>query len=206
MDRREEVLTVRLTISLFLICVVLEQRSFASDASTRPDLSTPVSAVVAFLQASSGGDEEAAREAAVVDDATSRLLDACFLADRAHRDFVRAAISRFGEAAKGKLDGDANAFLIQMARGGKVTIHGETADIGDDGNFPCRRIDGQWRYDLIRLHAHDPIDKTIGYEKQAAEYDKKFAKDIADGKYASLDDMTKAYDAGAPQPPPPAGT
>jgi hypothetical protein len=209
MDRREEVLTVRLTISLLLTWLVFPQLSFASDApagaSTRPDLSTPVSAVVAFLQASSGGDEEAAREAAVVDDATGRLLDACFLADRAHRDFVGAAISRFGEAAKGKLDGDSYAFLVQMARGGKVTIHGETADIGDDGNFPCRRIDGQWRYDLIRLHAHDPIDKTIGYEKQIGEYDKTFAKDIADGKYASLEKMMKAYDAGAPQPPPPAG-
>jgi hypothetical protein len=90
-----------------------------------------------------------------------------------------------------------------MARAGKVVIHGDTADIGDDGNFPCRQIGGKWYYDLVRLHAHDPIDKTIAYENQVAEYDKEFAKDIADGKYASLDDMIKSHDVNAPQPPPP---
>lgn len=200
---------MRLTIPLLLTWLVLPQLSVASDApagaSTQPDLSTPVSAVVAFLQASSANDEQTARAAAVVDDATGRLLDACFSADRVHKDFVNAAIARFGAPAKAKLDADANAFLVQMARQGKVMIHGDSADIGDDGNFPCRRIDGQWRYDLIRLHAHDPIDKTIGYEKQVGEYDEKFAKDIADGKYASLEDMSSAYDAGALQPPPPPG-
>jgi hypothetical protein len=200
---------MRLIIPLFLACVVFPQLTIASDAAsapaTQPDLSTPVSAVVAFFQADSAGDEKTARQAAVLDDATGRLLDATFSAERAHKQFVNAAVARFGNPAKAKLDADANAFLIQMARNGKITIHGDTADIGDDGNFPCRRIDGQWRYDLIRLHAHDPIDKTIAYEKQAAEYDEKFANDIAAGKYASLDDMTSAYGASALQPPPPPG-
>jgi hypothetical protein len=200
---------MRLIIPLLLTCVAFPQLTIASDAppapSTRPDLSAPLSAVVAFLQASSINDEKTARQAAVLDDATSRLLDATFSADRAHKDFISAAVTRFGDPAEAKLGVDVNVFLIQMARDGKVMIHGDTADIGDDGNFPCRRIDGQWRYDLIRLHAHDPIDKTIAYEQQAAEYDKKFAKDIADGKYASLDDMTKVYGANAPQPPPPPG-
>jgi hypothetical protein len=198
---------MRLTIPLFLTCVVCSQLAIASDAppapSTQPDLSTPLSAVVAFFQASSAGDEKAMRQVAVLDEATGRLLDATFSADGAHRDFVSAAVARFGDAAKAQLGADPNSFLIQMARNGKVAIHGDSADIGDDGNFPCRLIDGKWHYDLVRLHAHDPIDQTIAYEKQAAEYDEKFAKDIANGKYASLDDMTKAYSAGAPQPPPP---
>jgi len=200
---------MRLIIPLLLTCVVFSQLTIASEAapapSTQPDLSTPLSAVVAFLQASSDSDEETARQAAVLDDATARLLDATFSAERAHKDFISAAATRFGDPAQAKLGVDANVFLIQIARDGKVVIHGDTADIGDDGNFPCRRIDGKWHYDLIRLHAHDPIDKTIAYEKQAAEYDKKFAKDIADGKYASLDDMTKAYSANDPQPSPPPG-
>jgi hypothetical protein len=200
---------MRLIIPLLLTCVVFPQSTIATEAppapSTQPDLSTPLSAVVVFFQADSADDEKMARQVVVLDDATSRLLDATFSADRAHKDFVSAAVTRFGDPAKARLGVDANAFLIQMARDGKVMIHGDTADIGNDGNFPCRRIDGKWRYDLIRLHAHDPIDATISYEKQAAEYDKKFAKDIADGKYASLDDMTKAYGTNAPQPPPPPG-
>lgn len=138
---------MRLTISLILICLVLPRLSFASDAppvpSTQPDLSTPLAAVVAFFQAESAGDLQTARQVAVLDDATGRLLDASLSADRAHKDFVSAAITRFGAPAKAKLDVDANAFLVQLARQGKVTIHGDTADIGDDGNFPCRRIDGQ---------------------------------------------------------------
>lgn len=198
---------MRLIIPLLLAFVAFPRLTIASDAApaTQPDLSTPLSAVISFFQADSAGDETTARQAAVLDDVTGRLLDATFSAERAHRDFVSAAVARFGQPAKAKLDADANAFLMQMARNGKVTIHGDTADIGDDGNFPCRRIDAQWRYDLIRLHAHDPLDKTIAYEKQAAEYDEKFAKEIADGKYASLNEMSNAYDASAPQPPPPPG-
>jgi hypothetical protein len=108
---------MRLIIPLLLTCVVtFSQLSIASDAppapSTQPDLSTPLSAVVTFLKESSDTDEEKARHTAVLDDGTARLLDATFSADRYHKLFVSAAVTRFGDPAKAKLDVDAYAFLI----------------------------------------------------------------------------------------------
>ena len=94
------------------------------------------------------------------------------------------------------------AILIEEVKRSAVHLHGDTAELGDHGDYPCRRINGRWRYDLIALHRNDPSD-YYRFDEQMAEVDQRFAAEINDGKWNDYSKMISARDAALPTPPSP---
>jgi len=174
-----------------------------SQPATQPDLSTPKRAVIAYLTASSAGDPAAAKAAAIYDDALGRMIDAHAAARHAKTSFIAAVRKHFGDAAAQRLSFDISKVLIQSVEKASVHLNGNHADIGDDGDFPCTRINGEWRYDLIRLHRDEPVEKSIERQKASAEVDAQLAREIPQGGWTSVDEVIQFRASRIPPPPPP---
>jgi RNA polymerase sigma factor (sigma-70 family) len=176
-----------------------------SSPSTRPALLTPKAAVLAYLRAVQSDDVSAAKAAAYYGPAEERLLDLSFNADRQHALYIQAVRQRFGADAASRLSFDVNAVLIEIINKSVVHEHGDTADIGNNGDYPCRRIGNEWRYDLIQMHRNDPvaIERYTQYELADADFEKQVVQRILNGRWSSPNDLTQSIEAEAPKPPTP---
>ena len=84
--------------------------------------------------------------------------------------------------------------IIETVKESEVTVAGDTAAIGKHGDYPCRKVGGEWKYDLVSLHSKDPamVLKGIAFDQKRAALDERFAKEIAEGKWQSFKEMMKA--------------
>jgi len=176
------------------------------DATALPavklDLSTPQAAVISHFEAEEAGNAAQAKRAAIIDDAISDLIDASVAAKRARHIFVEVATQRFGKDATKQMHISVPSILIEVVKTSKVTVTGDKAEIGTHGDYPCRRIGGEWKYDLVSLYRNRPAI-GVDYDRKVAALDDQFAKDIVQGKWASFAEMMKAHDSQMPKPPPP---
>ena len=178
------------------------ERSTTPTTAPAADFSSPKAAVLSYFSALEAGDASAAKEAAFCDAAAVREVDASIAARTAQLAYDAALHKRFGRAAAAEQDVDVDAILIDEVKRLAVHTHGDIADLGDHGDYPCRRINGRWRYDLVALHRNDPAD-YYKFDEQMAAVDQRFATEIADGKWADYSKMQSARDAAMPTPPPP---
>jgi hypothetical protein len=179
----------------------------ATEPTWKPDFSTPQAAAISYFEAVMQRDAAAIKATAFYDAATERLIDTSVAYDRAQHDYAVAVGKRFGKEAGRQANLDAlNEDLIEIIKKSAVHEHGDTADIGENGDYPCRRVGEQSRYDLVRLAQNSPpIEQSITYSNKAAEVFEKFAKDIAAGRWATLEQMEKDLDAAMPAAPMPPG-
>ena len=116
--------------------------------------------------------------------------------------FLEAARKRFSNVAALKSEIDVDAILVGELDHLDTHVHGNTADIGDHGDYPCRLINGRWRYDLVTLHQNDAAD-NYKFDEQMAAVDDRFAKDLTAGKWTDYQTMETAREGAMPKPPGP---
>ncbi|MGD0389037.1 MAG: sigma-70 family RNA polymerase sigma factor [Tepidisphaeraceae bacterium] len=170
------------------------------------DLSTPQAAVISYLQAVRNRDLNGQLAAAVYTPDVRRLLVASLEMDRAYDAIVDAAIKRFGAAAVGKTERDLPDTFIGMVKSLTVHINGNTAEFGDHGDWPCRRVGNQWRYDLVTLHQRDgvPIETNIKFCHAVTEFFKSVVPRIVSGEWSTYEDLEVWINDNGPKPPIPA--
>ena len=191
---------------LSLIPVARADNSPATTQSSADvDLSTPSAAVITCFHAINAGDIATARKASIHDDNINRFIDAVVAENTAQQDYRKAAIVRFGNDPR-LADLGSSSDLIELVNTSKTHDNGDTADIGEHGDFPCRQVDGQWHFDLIRQNP-DPktLQDTIVYLGKSADNYHAFTRRLEAGEWKSLDEAMKAMDDAAPAPPPPPG-
>jgi hypothetical protein len=188
------------------VAMVLGVAGLASAAGQEAkvaDLSTPKGAVKAYFNAIKAGDASAAMAATVGDEESRSLADAAAAENRAKARLLAAASKQWGAAEASSKIGSAGEILIRMLDNAPVKVEGDRAVIGKRGDFVCRRVDGQWRFDLSASPRDEAIAASITRCRKAAEVNQRLAQEIEAGRWNSLDDVLQERDAQIPPPPPP---
>lgn len=165
------------------------------DAEVKPDLSSPKSATLAWLDASWSGDASTVHKI-LVDDAKQREFVAGTLrVNAAFRTLEAEAIERFGEAGK-KVTGYPVVSSKYFAK--KITIEeqGDRATVSiKDAMFSLelRKIDGQWRVDLSEFIRDPDAQKLVRGSEAFAKLAEEFAREIKKGKHKSAEDAAAAF-------------
>ena len=197
---------IALPVAVLMFCATTS--AFAADAPTSqtvpaPDLSTPLAAVTTYFQAIDRGDVATAEAASIHDAKNEKFIEGVIAEDKAQQKYRDAAVKKFG--ADQRLSGMGSCQLpIDLAKQGKVHENGDVAEIGEHGDFHCRKVDGNWHLDLVRQNADmKALDQTIKYLTESAKNYADFANQVAAGNWKSLDEAEKARTAAASTPPPP---
>jgi len=197
---------MRWNIVIAAMIIAMRGIAFADDVSTtRPDavdLGTPQAAVISYFQATERHDAAAAKEAAVRSPKIDQLIDTAIAEDTARQEYLEAAKKKFGANAVNVPD--VISILIEDVKNSKVHETGDTADIGDHGDYPCRKVDGKWKFDLVRQNSDAAqLDAAIRYLIDSAAAYEKFTPQVSGGNWKSFEEMDQARAAAAPMPPPP---
>jgi hypothetical protein len=160
-----------------------------------PDLSTPRSAVLAWLSAGSKADLERMKEILVDDPAQRELLSDVMGFPIALKRLERAAVARFGDA-----DSNVTGYppIVERVIEPKITIRGETAvaeipDATPPVPLNLRRIDGRWRIDTSSALRDPQLQALRQSSRQATEVAIQVAEDVAAGKYRSPEEARAAF-------------
>jgi hypothetical protein len=199
----------RFIFAALLLSLISVARADNPPATTQPgpavDLSTPLAAVITYFHAIDAGDIATARKASIHDDNINRFIDAVVAENNAQQDYRKAAIARFGNDQR-LADLGSSDILIQLASTSKTHENGDKADIGEHGDFPCTKVDGQWHFDLVRQNPDaKTLQDTIIYLGKSADNYHAFTRRVEAGEWKSLDEAMKAMGDAAPEPPPPPG-
>jgi hypothetical protein len=214
---------------LFATCVDAAQPKSPAPA-TRPDPAAPDGVLAAFTKAFEDGDAPAL--AAIMTGKPDSLAWATAMAAqvRAFRDLDQALTRRYGkqftrgeagkelmEQLEGSRDEDLHADLKKAMLGkadadSVVIVVDESAP--DDRQGRLLRVEGAWKVDVDAFSDYFSPDDTP-HLKAMAEAAAALARDVAAGKFATLDDAATAIDErltatedsvqkkpAAPPPPP----
>lgn len=190
---------VGIGVAVSLLSISLAQDVWAGD------LSTPKGAVTTYFKAMRAGDASTANAAAVVSKEDEALTDAGAAESRAKASLIAAATKRWGAEKTARKIGWGYDMLVMIVEKASVKMDGDRAVIGEGGDFVCRRINNQWRFDRSARPRSEPISASIERCKKAEEVYQRLAEEIDAGRWNSLDDVLKERDAHMLPPPPPPG-
>lgn len=186
--------------------IASQPTSDTATGMTPVDLSSPKAAVISFFRAGQAHDTEAKKKTVFMDESTLALWEAIEAYDKAKTGYMDAVGERFGAEAAKKMGPDVKALLIAQVEKADVKIDGDTAEIGEHGDYPCRRVDGEWRLDFVRYHKKTDVSEMTKYLLTAKSVYEAFAQEIAQGKYASIEEIKQALQPRMPFPPLPKNT
>jgi hypothetical protein len=188
-----------------ILLIMLAFCGSTNAATTQPttiDLQSPQAAVVSYFQAVQACDADAAKKAAIENPKIDKLIEAGIEEEKARQAYLDAARKKFG-AQEVKVP-NVLSMLIAEVKSSKVQEHGDTADIGDHGDYPARKIGTEWKFDLVRQNS-DPaqLDASIQYLKDSSAAYAKFTATVPEGSWKTFKEMDEARWKDAPAPPPP---
>jgi hypothetical protein len=162
---------------------------------TPPDLSTPRSAVLAWLSAGSRADLERMKEILVDDPAQRELLSDMMAFPIALKKLESAAVARFGDAGSNVTGYPP---IVERVIEPKITIRGETAvaeipDATPPVPLILRRIDGRWRIDTSIALRDPQVQGLRQSSRRVTEVAIQVAEDVAAGKYRSPEEARAAF-------------
>jgi uncharacterized coiled-coil DUF342 family protein len=154
--------------------------------------SAPKAVIVQFADALSKGDADTAKGLLITDEQAA-VVDEILPAIAAYQTLVDAVKSKFDDAGDQALVGSPN--IVAFLRDGDVVIEGEYATVSHSGlPTPLRMAltGGAWKIDLSSLDA-----TTVETLNMMTPILNQLATDIADGNYATVDDVRQALLSGA---------
>jgi hypothetical protein len=175
---------------LFCVVSLLAQEQKAPTSNPSPDLSTPRSAALAWIDATFMGDARTVHQILVDDPKQRDFLSASLRFSAALRALEAAAVQKFGDAGRnvtGYPDGSAKTMQGQL----KVEQLGDQAKISSPDasrSLTLRQVEGRWRVDLsawLEDQTLSSLSKSFAQATRAAE---EIAAEIAAGKFQSADE------------------
>lgn len=183
--------------------VVPATQPTSQTAAVVVDLTSPKAAMISYFRAMQRHDMESAKKTVVVDATCQELWDATAATHMAKTKYVEAARAKFGDKAAKRLAPDVMATLIMIVERSSVKEDGDTAEIGEHGDYPCRRVGGEWRYDYARRQKDTDVPAMMKYMETTKALYEGLAQDIAKGKYATAEEVLVARNGKMPAPPKP---
>ena len=189
-----------------VVCVSV---ACAQEATTRPaDLSSPRSALKAFVEALKSGDAEQAKKIChVTNENDQKVFEAGVKFEAALEKLVTAVEAKFGEGAgvplREKLGNAGPANVVPMMEKSipeapdsssedRVTVSSPNQNEGDTKLI---RVDGDWKIDVTAMIADMDQQQRQQMLKQMPPATKKLreaAEAVAAGKISSVDDLMAA--------------
>jgi hypothetical protein len=156
---------------------------------------SPKAVALAFSRALSSNDVARAKELST-GDAGPQMLEALAKLAAATSELQKALTAKFGDKAK-----DLEIFTESPDPADEInrsteTITGDTAVIAlspsDRNASSLKKVDGHWKYDVTKFAQSQSMRPQL--EKMGAAWSD-LAKEVADGKYATLDAFKTAFTA-----------
>lgn len=199
--RVPSVIWLAMAMGMGVLCTYASQSSCragehakAEDTKPAPDLTTARSAALAWIDASWNGDTHAAHQILVDSREQRETMAGSLRFCAALRSLESAAVKQFGEAGRrvtGYPDGSAKAVENQL----EIKEDGDRATASmRDAVLPLRlrRIEGRWRVDISENAGDARFRRALESMVPAAEVAEDMAKEIAAGKYQTVEEARAA--------------
>jgi hypothetical protein len=162
--------------------------------ATEPDLSTALSAALAWYEANWKGDANAAHKV-LVDDAAQREYVAAGLRYSAALNNLEAAAAKQFKGVGRRVTDHPNSARL-MERRLEVQEDGDRATVtAKNMKMPIelRRIDGRWRVDLSAAMRDPGLARADGAYNGVAAIAEEMTREVAAGAFKSADDVRKEF-------------
>jgi hypothetical protein len=167
------------------------------------NLSTPKDAAISFGRAVEAGDVAQAQAVTITDAPTKELLAAMVPLVGAMKKLDAAAVAKFGEAGKNVAGSDSpGAQFAGQFKDAEVKETGDTATVTPKkGAEPLmlKKVGGEWKVDLAAM-TKGPNDAqamamVLPMFKQMTKSAEETTVEITSGKYKTVDEAKKAFNA-----------
>ena len=182
-------ITIRTAWTLLSVLVCCAAYAHADDAA---DIKA---SGLAFANAVHAGDIATAKEHAITDEKSGKLLEVMVGMTKARTVLTDAAVAKFGDEGKTIVaQGQPGSQLPHSFDDADIQVMGDTATVTPKSGKPVTfKKDGDWKIDFTALPNKEQLDKAVPMMTAMSTAMTETAAEIKDNKYSTVAEAKQAF-------------